>query len=262
MRLIDSHCHLDFPVFNKDRDDLLKQAYEHHVTDIVIPGVVSATWADLEKLCIAENEGEVVLHPAYGLHPVFMSEHSQQDLQLLEQRLRSADAVAVGECGLDFFVDPHDKKQQLDYLTAQMDLAAQFQLPMIIHSRKSLDLVLKEIRLRPGLRGVIHSYSGSYQQAKQLIDLGFYLGFGGPVTYTRATKLRRLVTDLPLEGLLLETDAPDQPDASHHGLRNQPEWLVDIAQVIAELRGIDLQEVAATTTENSCELFGIKNAPQ
>ena len=262
MRLIDSHCHLDFTAFNEDRDALLKQAYENHVTDIIIPGVISDTWGDLEKLCIAEGGNRVKLHAAYGLHPVFMSSHSQQDLMLLEQQLANSNAVAVGECGLDFFIEPHDKTQQLEYFVAQMDLAVQFQLPMIIHSRKSLDLVLKEIRQRPGLRGVIHSFSGSYQQAKQLIDLGFYLGFGGPVTYTRANKLRRLVVDLPLEGLLLETDAPDQPDSSHHGLRNEPSWLIDIANVIAELRGVEVSEVATTTSRNSCDLFGIKNASQ
>ena len=260
MRLIDSHCHLDFTVFSEERESVLQQAHQSGVSDIIIPAVVSEAWAELEKLCAADSC--VKLHPAYGLHPMFMSSHETSDLIDLERQLSQSNAVAVGECGLDFFVEPHDQSQQLMYFTAQMDLAVQFQLPMIIHSRKSLDLVLKEIRLRPGLRGVIHSFSGSYQQAKQLIDLGFYLGFGGPVTYTRANKLRHLVTELPLESLLLETDAPDQPDSSHHGLRNQPSWLIDIANVIATLRDVEVGEVAKVTTQNSCDLFSIKNAPQ
>lgn len=262
MRLIDSHCHLDFSVFNEDRDTLLALAHQNNVSDIVIPGVTAGTWKDLEQLCAKHRDAKVKLHAAYGLHPMFMSSHKPEDLLMLERQLNRSEAVAVGECGLDFFVEPHDKQHQLEYFTAQMDLALHFQLPLIIHSRKSLDLVLKEIRLRPGLRGVIHSFSGSYQQATQLIDLGFYLGFGGPVTYSRANKLRRLVKDLPLEGLLLETDAPDQSDSSHRDQRNQPSWLVDIAKVVAELRGDSLEAVAAMTTKNSCELFGIKNAPQ
>ena len=260
MRLIDSHCHLDFAVFSEDRDSVLQQAQKSHVSDIIIPAVVSETWGKLEKLCAVESG--VKLHAAYGLHPMFMSSHKPSDLVDLERQLSQSKAGAVGECGLDFFVEPYDQQQQLMYFTEQMDLAVQFQLPMIIHSRKSLDLVLREIRLRPGLRGVIHSFSGSYQQAKQLIDLGFYLGFGGPVTYTRANKLRKLVMELPLESLLLETDAPDQPDSSHHGQRNQPAWLLDIAKVIAELRSVKLEKVAEVTTQNSCDLFRIKNASQ
>ncbi len=256
MRLIDSHCHLDLSAFSEDRVAVLLKAQQSHISDIVVPAIKSATWARVESLCKKVNT--VNLHAAYGLHPMFMSSHKVSDLALLEQQLSQPDSVAVGECGLDFFIEPRDKDEQLNYFTSQLDLAVQFQLPVIVHSRKSLDLVLREIRLRPGLRGVIHSFSGSEQQAKQLIDLGFYLGFGGPVTYNRAKKLRRLVMTLPLESLLLETDAPDQPDAAHHGLRNQPAWLVNIANVIAELRGVDPAYVAEVTTKNCCELFSIK----
>jgi TatD DNase family protein len=145
----------------------------------------------------------------------------------------------------------------MHYFTAQLDLAVQYKRPVIIHARKALDLVLRELRLRPGLQGVIHSFSGSLQQAKQLIDLGFYLGFGGPVTYTRALKLRMLVSELPLSALLIETDAPDQPDASHHGERNQPAWLPNIAACIAELRGIAVEAVAETTSDNAKLLFNL-----
>lgn len=260
MRLIDSHCHLDLSIFSIDRKEVLQQAKNNQVGDIIIPAVESRRWGNLERLC--ESESPINLHAAYGLHPMFMSAHKPSDLITLEQQLNQSKAVAVGECGLDFFIEGYDKKQQLMYFTAQMDLAVQFQLPVIIHSRKSLDLVLKEIRLRPVSRGVIHSFSGSIQQAKQLIDLGFYLGFGGPISYLRATKLRRLVKELPLESLLLETDSPDQPDASHHGQRNQPAWLVDIAKTVADLRGMEVERVAEVTTRNCCDLFGIKNAPQ
>lgn len=255
MRLIDSHCHLDLVDFDHDRSTVMQSASVAGVSDIIIPAVKAQTWDGLAQLC--SEESPVNLHAAYGLHPMFMAHHATQHLLDLEQHLLLTKSIAVGECGLDFFIPEHDKSQQLDFFTAQLDLAVQFQLPVIIHSRKSLDFVLKELRLRPSLSGVVHSFSGSPQQAKQLLDLGFYLGFGGPITYTRATKLRALIQSLPLAGLLLETDAPDQPDATHYGLRNQSAWLVDIVECVAELRGEPVEYVAKLTTNNAVNLFGL-----
>jgi TatD DNase family protein len=192
---------------------------------------------------------------------MFMPQHQQEDLDYLERWLQSETAIAVGECGLDFFIFAKQgdyqqaKKAQLQLFSAQLALAQQYKLPVIIHSRKSLDLVLKEIRQTPNLRGVVHSFSGSLQQAHQLIDLGFYLGFGGPITYTRAKKQQHLVSSLPLDALLLETDARDQADAAHYGLRNEPAFLINIAQTVAKLRGISIQEVAQMTTNNAHQLF-------
>jgi len=255
MRMIDSHCHLDLTAFDADRNAVIQRASDNGVTDIIVPAVQSSNWMKLQQVC--EAEGPLKTHAAYGLHPVFDAHHRPEDLTLLEDWLSNKSAIAVGECGLDFFIDKYDRLRQLRYFTAQLDLAVQFQLPLIIHSRKSLDLVLKEIRLRPSLTGVIHSYSGSLQQAKQLIDLGFYLGFGGPVTYPRARKLRSLVADLPLENLLLETDAPDQPDESHYKRRNEPGWLPQIASCVAELRNTSVESVVLTTTQNCKRLFAI-----
>jgi len=242
MRLIDSHCHLDLAVFDADRDAVLQRSWENGVTDVVVPAVQASGW---EKIRSLSDIGNLVnIHVAYGLHPVFERQHKLMDLMLLEALLRNENSIAVGECGLDFFIDHYDQLKQLEFFTGQLDLAIQFELPVIIHSRKSLDLVLKELRLRPSLTGVIHSFSGSIQQAKQLIDLGFFLGFGGPITYSRARKLRGLVAKLPLESLLLETDAPDQPDASHYKERNEPSWLPQIASCVAELKGISVESVA------------------
>ena len=260
MRLIDSHCHIDLEPFARDRREVLIEAKLTGVTDIIVPAVTAARWHDLQTLAttaLTNSADQPLLHAAYGLHPVFLSEHQPDDLILLERFLQTAEAVAVGECGLDFFIPDYDSASQMKYFTAQLDLAVQYKLPVIIHARKALDLVLRELRLRPGLRGVIHSFSGSLQQAKQLIDLGFYLGFGGPVTYTRALKLRMLVSELPLTSLLIETDAPDQPDAGHHGERNQPSWLLDIALCLAELRGISVESLAQATSENAKSLFNL-----
>ena len=255
MRLIDSHCHLDLAAFDSDRNAVLQRAWENGVTDVVVPAVQASAWGKLQRL--SDSESPVNIHAAYGLHPVFERQHKPTDLLLLEAQLNGMNAIAVGECGLDFFIDDYDQSKQLAFFTGQLDLAVKFKLPVIIHSRKSLDLVLKEIRLRPGLTGVIHSYSGSLQQAKQLIDLGFYLGFGGPITYLRARKLRGLVAELPLESLLLETDSPDQPDASHHKERNEPGWLSEIAACVAELRGNSIESVAEVTKGNCQRLFSL-----
>ena len=157
-----------------------------------------------------------------------------------------------------FFIpdqDKNSKKSQIELFVAQLEIAKEHESPVIIHARKSLDTVLKHLRHFPGLSGSIHSFSGSEQQATQLIDLGFYLGFGGPVTYTRATRLRKMIVNLPLSTLLLETNSPDQPDALHHTQRNEPAYLVNIATEIANLRGIELSELASATSENAKKLF-------
>jgi TatD DNase family protein len=191
-----------------------------------------------------------------------MEQHGQSDLNALKIWLENNDAVAVGEIGLDFFITDQDqdsKNAQIELFVAQLQIATDFDLPVIIHARKSLDIVLKYLRKFPDLRGSIHSFSGSEQQAKQLIDLGFYLGFGGPVTYNRATRLRKIIVKLPLDALLLETDSPDQPDALHHAQRNEPAYLVNIATEIAHLRGIELSELASVTSENAKKLFNIQD---
>jgi TatD DNase family protein len=180
-----------------------------------------------------------------------------QDLDHLERWLQSKRMIAVGECGLDFFIFNQQKNveqakaAQQHLFHNQIALAEQYHLPVILHSRKSLNLILKEIRQYPNLRGVVHSFSGSKQQAHQLIDLGF----GGPITYPRAKKLHHLVSTLPLDALLLETDAPDQPDASHYGQPNEPAFLHLIAETIAKLRGILFNDVIHSTTDNAKRLF-------
>ncbi len=257
LNLIDTHCHIDLAIFDKNRQQVLQQAKDKGVSDLIIPATIATHWQKIKTLTTKYQQ----LHPAYGLHPMFISQHHLRDLDQLEHYLQTEKAIAVGECGLDFFIFNQQtdtqkaKATQQHFFHNQLLLAQQYKLPVIIHARKSLDLVLKEIRQYPDLTGVIHSFSGSEQQAYQLIEQGFYLGFGGPITYTRAKKLRYLIRSLPLDALLLETDAPDQPDASHYGQCNQPAFLINIAQTIAKLRGILVQEVIHKTTANSYKLF-------
>jgi TatD DNase family protein len=257
MQFIDSHTHLDFSDFDSDRDNAIKHALNACVSKIIISATTAKNW---DKLLNTVADYQPLCHAAYGLHPLFMDDHKANHLEELTLQLKNQHVVAVGEIGLDYFIlEPNDenaKKEQLRLFIAQLKIAVDLNLPVIIHARKSLDIVLREIRRLPQLRGSIHSFSGSLQQAEQLIELGFYLGFGGPITYTRATKLRKLVEVLPLEHLLLETDSPDQPDASHYGMRNEPSFIVKVAETVAALRKINIEEVAKTTTNNAQQLFG------
>lgn len=251
--LIDSHCHLDAAEFDHDRQAVIDRARAAGVGAQVIPAVTAAGWPKLQALC-REQDG---LYPAYGLHPMFLSDHQPAHLQALADWLQQGDAVAVGECGLDYFVEGLDPQVQQDYFDQQLDLAKQFDLPVIVHARRAVDAVIAAIRRVGGVRGVVHSYSGSEEQAQQLWKLGFLIGLGGPVTYERAQRLRRLVTHMPLEHLLLETDAPDQPDADIRGQRNEPARLAGVNATVAGLRGMDPAELAQVTSANARRLFAL-----
>ena len=266
MQLIDSHSHLDFSEFDSDRTTAIQRANDVGVSNIIVSATTAKRWPLIKQLCDLPSHIQTQCHPAYGLHPMFMDEHKNQHIDGLKYWLETETPIAIGEIGLDYFIDEANgedskriRQSQLDLFITQLELASEFNLPVIIHARKSLDIVLKHLRMFPKITGSIHSFSGSEQQAKQLINLGFYLGFGGPITYTRATKLRKLVATLPLESLLLETDSPDQPDALHYNQRNEPAYLINVAQVVAELRGINVQEVARISTNNAQILFNLKN---
>ena len=253
MRLIDSHCHIDAAEFDIDRPAVLARALAAGVAQQIAPAVDAASWPRLKAIC-ADQAG---LHPAYGLHPMYLDQHQPKHLDALRCWIERETPVAVGECGLDFFVDGLDAEQQYFYFDAQLKLAREFDLPVIVHARRAVDAVIAAIRRVGGLRGVIHSFPGSPQQAEQLHQLGFLLGIGGPVTFERANRLRKLVAHMPLEQLLLETDAPDQPGAAHRGQRNEPAHLLDVLEVVAQLRGIPQDTLAAATTANAARLFNI-----
>lgn len=251
--LADSHVHLDDVSFDQDRDAVIERARAAGVTLQVIPGVDAASWPRIQALC-ASGGG---LHPAYGLHPMFLDQHHPEHLAALSQWLATQRPVAVGEIGLDFHVNGLDADDQREYFQQQLALAREFDLPVIVHARAALDEVTSTLRRIGGLRGVVHSFSGSQQQAEQLWKLGFHLGIGGPVTYERAQRLRRIVANMPIEYLLLESDAPDQPLSSHRGERNEPARVMEVLRCIAELRSEDPNAVAAATTANVRRLFAI-----
>lgn len=252
--LVDSHCHLDAAEFDSDREAVIHRAGAAGVGVQIVPAVTAASWPKLREVCMVQPG----LHPAYGLHPMFLPEHRPEHLQHLRDWVQREAPCAIGECGLDFFVDNLDPAEQRLYFQAQLELARDMQLPLIVHARRALDEVIQRIRRVGKLSGVVHSFSGSPEQARQLWDLGFMIGLGGPITYPRANRLRGLVSKMPLEFLLLETDAPDQPDAGIRGQRNEPARLRQILETVAELRQQAAADIAAQTTANAKQLFKLQ----
>ena len=253
LSLIDSHCHLDFINFDKDRDVVLERAKQAGVSDIIIPGVSANNWPKIHELC----EQHTNLHPCYGLHPYWADQHKKNDLIKLEQFIDNHLCIAIGECGLDYRPEQADKKKQQVFFQAQLEIAEEKKLPVIIHSVRATEDVIQQLRKHPKLRGMVHSYSGSYEQALQIIDMGFYLSFGGAISYDRASKLRSIASKIPLSALLIETDAPDQPDANHQHERNEPAYLVEALKSLTALRNESSEQIAQQTTKNAKALFNI-----
>jgi len=266
---IDTHCHLDAAEFEPDRDAVRQAARQAGVTRCVIPSVQAAHWPQVAQL--AERHGDAY---ALGIHPLYVPQAHEADVLALDLALteRRGDPrlVAVGEIGLDFFVPqlctPEMRDRQWFFYTAQLQLAQKHGLPVILHVRRSADLLLKGLRQCPIPSGIAHAFNGSTQQAQAFVDLGFALGFGGTLTYERSLQLRRLACELPLSTLVLETDAPDIPpqwlyqtaEQRAHGAaqgRNSPAELPRIAQVLADLRGLSLNSLAAATSTNALRVL-------
>lgn len=257
--VIDSHCHFDFAPFAADPALAWTQAQQVGVKAMVIPTVGSQNWHTVATLC-QQFSG---LYYGLGIHPFFSHQHSADVVAALTHQLTNAKnderCVAIGECGLDFAVADVNRDQQLQWLQAQFQLANEYHLPVMLHCRKAFPELLKLLRQQPlKMGGVYHGFSGSYQQATQLVDLGIKIGVGGTITYRRAQKTRDTVAKLPLSALLLETDAPDMPVSGYQGQPNRPERLVDIVTVLADIRGDTYAQIAQATTLTCTELFQIK----
>lgn len=256
MRLIDSHCHLDFDVFDVDRETVLCNAAAAGVVEIVVPGVRHATWERLIELC-SPRAG---LHYALGMHPLFLDEHRPRHIEALSKRIATSSPVAVGEIGLDFYDKDTDRERQVDLFSRQLEVAQDHSLPVILHVRKAHDEVLGLLRSGRVRGGIAHAFNGSRQQADKYIDLGFKLGFGGMLTFERSRKLRDLAGSLPLDSLVLETDAPDMTVARFRGRRNSPEYIPDVLCAMASLRQEHVEEIAAATSRNAAEVLGLGGA--
>lgn len=245
--LIDTHCHLDAAEFDADRDEVAARARAAGVGVIVVPGVERAGFGAVLATC----ERYPGCFPALGIHPMYVAGAVPEDLTVLREMIVLHHPVAIGEIGLDFFVPDYDRERQEFYFSEQLKVAREFDLPVLLHIRRAQDTVLKFLRLFKVRGGIAHAFSGSRQQAEEFIKLGFKLGFGGAMTYDRATKLRELAATLPLDSIVLETDAPDIPPAFIGKARNSPEYLPRIAGILAELRGMTVAEVVEATTVNA-----------
>lgn len=257
MRLIDTHTHLDFEDFDADRAHLLDNACARGVERMVVLGVYQDNWQRIHDLVRSDSR----LHAAYGLHPVYLDQHRAEHLlqlrQWLERLQGDRQLCAVGEFGLDYYLPELDRQQQQSLFEAQLQLAVDFELPALLHVRRSHAQVIATLkRYKPRRGGIIHAFAGSYEEAREYIKLGFRLGLGGAATWPQALRLRKTVARLPLESLVLETDAPDMAPAMFPGQRNSPEHLPEIASALAELIGVTADVLAEATRRNACELFG------
>ncbi len=251
--LTDSHCHLDDDRFDAQRAEVIMRAQAVGVTRFIVPATTAARWPRLRELARQYPQISV----AYGLHPWFMAEHAWAHIDQLDKWLEQEDAVAVGECGLDFYRGRADEDFQLELFRAQCGLAQNHHLPLIIHARKSLDEVLRELRRRKGLRGEVHSFGGSLQQAQQLVELGFKLGIAATISFERAQRLRDVVSKIDVEALLIESDAPDQAGAAHRAENNEPAFIVEHLALMAQLKSMDSAALAQQLNENCRALFGV-----
>ncbi|MBV7546610.1 TatD family hydrolase [Pseudomonas sp. PDM26] len=257
MELIDTHTHLDFPDFDADRQALLAESRALGVRRIVVLGVYQANWQRVWELVQSDPD----LHAAFGLHPVYLDDHRPQHLSELGDWLTRLaghrQVCAVGEIGLDYFIETLDRDRQQALFEAQLQLAVDFNLPALIHVRRSHAAVIATLkRFRLKRAGIIHAFAGSQEEAREYIKLGFKLGLGGAPTWPQALRMHRVLAELPLDSVVLETDSPDMPPAMFPGQRNSPAHLPAICTALAQWMAISPQRLAAASTANSCEVFG------
>ncbi|GHT98459.1 deoxyribonuclease [Betaproteobacteria bacterium] len=245
--LIDTHIHLDAAEFDADRAAVLAQARAGGVGGFVAPAVERAGFARV--LALAEREPDVF--PALGIHPLYVDAATDADLAALDHLLAQGRGVAVGEIGLDHFVAGFDAARQAQFFLAQLDLARRHGLPVILHLRRAVDEVLEALRRVRVCGGIAHAFNGSLQQAQMFIGLGFKLGFGGEMSFPGSTRIRRLAAELPLDAIVLETDAPDIAPVWARGERNVPVNLARYAGILAGLREMALADIIKTTTTNA-----------
>jgi TatD DNase family protein len=256
---IDTHCHLDAGEFGDESVAQAALAQQQGVDMIVIPAVELATFGNVAQLAGSIPNGCYAL----GIHPIFVPHAKEDDLRAMREQVAQAlddpRFVAIGEVGLDFFIpmlcEPAMREKQIFFFREQLRIARDFNLPILTHVRKSQDVVLKHVRQIPPAGGIAHAFNGSFQQAQGYIDVGFKLGFGGAMTFTRALQIRRLAAELPIAAIVLETDAPDISPSWVHPGRNSPDQIPRIGAVLAALREMAVEEVAAKTTANAQQVL-------
>ncbi|NLY76766.1 MAG: TatD family hydrolase [Tissierellia bacterium] len=254
--LIDSHAHLDDERFDKDRDDIIKSLYESYVELVINPG--ADLNSSIKAVALAEKYDNI--YAAVGVHPHSASEMDQSTMDILRSFAAREKVVAIGEIGLDYYYDNSPRDVQRRWFREQLRLAKEVDLPVIIHSRDAAGDTMEILKEEQDgrLTGVLHCYSGSVEMAEEYIKLGFYISLAGPVTFKNAKVPKEVAKAVPLDKLLIETDSPYMTPEPYRGKRNEPKYVRYVAETIAELRGISLEELAEKTSENAKKLFKIK----
>ena len=256
MTLVDTHCHLYLDDFQSDRQAIIDRALAAGVQKMFLPAIDSS---ELGNLLALEKSYPGNCIAMMGLHPCYVKENYEDELRLVREQLHSRPFAAVGEIGLDFYWDLTFKDQQYDAFRRQVDWAKELGLPVVIHSRNSLDECIGVIAEKQDgrARGIFHCFSGGVEQARRIIDLGFYLGIGGVLTY-KNSGLAAVVQELPLENMVLETDAPYLTPVPFRGKRNESSYIKYVAEKLAEVKGVSVAEVAEVTTRNAQNIFSFQ----
>jgi TatD DNase family protein len=254
LSLVDTHCHLDLERYFPDCQASLDRSRVAGVTDLILAGVDRNGWQRM----VALSRRYPGVHAAPGMHPMYLDNHRPGDLEFLMQLVQEEHVVALGEIGLDYHIANADRSAQQKLFEAQIDIAVASRLPLLLHVRKAHDQVLATLRRKRFTGGgIVHAFNGSLQQAEHFTGLGFMVGICGTITYDRALKIRRVAAALPLQTLVLETDAPDIPPANHWGEWNAPEFLPEILAALAEIRSEGLEAIARQTTMNARRVLGL-----
>ena len=263
--MIDTHCHIDEEAFDADREEVITRQRESGVEAMIVPGVNGTSIETVMQVCHAHPG---YCYPALGLHPEDVKADWQAQLAIMEQAIRKNrnELVAIGEIGLDYYLDKTFKEEQQEVLRRQMELAKELDLPVILHNREATEDILRivhEISRHPSpvtlypLKGVFHCFNGSRETAQQILDMGFYLGIGGVLTF-KNSKLAEKLDIVPLERILLETDAPYMAPVPHRGERNESRFMMHVAERLAQVYNCPVEQVIEVTTANARQLFAIK----
>lgn len=251
--MIDTHCHFNDEAFDNDLDDVIKRANDNKVNKIIIVGFSNET----NKKAIKIVNDYDCCYLAIGIHPEEANNVSDTDLMELEELIKSNKPVAIGECGLDYYWIKDNKEKQKWLFRKQIELSIKYKLPLIIHSRDAISDTLEVLKEYDNIRGVMHSYSGSYEMVKEFIKKGFYIGVGGVITFKNAKTLVNVVEQIDLDKILLETDCPYLTPVPYRGKRNESSYIPYIAEKIAEIKNVDKDEVSRITDNNVRALFKI-----
>ena len=255
MHFIDTHAHVYAPELNTDIELVIKNAILSGIEKIVMPAIDSAS---LEAMLQVEKQFPDHCIAMMGLHPCYVKDNYQEELKLVEEWITKRKFIAIGEIGLDFYWDKTFAKEQHLVFETQMQWALDLQLPIAIHTRNAMGETIDAVKpfAKKGLRGVFHCFSGSKESAEQIIEMGFHLGLGGVLTYKNAG-VAEAIKEIPMEFLMLETDAPYLAPVPYRGKTNEPAYMLEVAKKLAEIKSMPLHEIAAITTSNAKKLFGI-----